>query len=164
MRTSFMASAGLLFGLLFCAGVGAQNVEVSRCQAVREAAARLACYDKLYPPGASGSPAPAASSTPAPNVAAQQPATDGAAYFGLPQRARPGDVDSIESTVAASFDGWGPNDKIRLQNGQVWEVIDGSSGALSTDARKVKVRRGALGSYFLDFEGLTKSPRVRRLQ
>ena len=31
-------------------------------------------------------------------------------------------------------------------------------------SRKVKVRRGALGSYFLDFEGLTKSPRVRRLQ
>jgi len=86
------------------------------------------------------------------------------AQFGLPQKAKPTEIETIESAVAANFTGWGPNDRIRLLNGQVWEVVDGSSGTITPDMRRVKVRRGLFGAFFLDFEGLTKSPKVRRLQ
>jgi len=83
--------------------------------------------------------------------------------FGLPARARSEPV-SIDSSVSADFQGWDPNTRIRLSNGQVWQVIDGSSGALRPGQRKVTVTRGALGSFFLEFEGLNRSPRVRRVE
>lgn len=148
----------------------AQGDATTRCPGVQEAAARLACYDAAFPPrmAAPSQPAPAAQAT-APVPAAKPPASapapvDPVAQFGLQPRQRPGELETIESRVAASFEGWGPNDRIRLENGQVWEVVDGSSGTVTPAQRKVTVRKGAFGSFFLDFEGLTKSPKVRRLQ
>jgi hypothetical protein len=70
----------------------------------------------------------------------------------------------VQSAVGAGFEGWGPNRRIRLDNGQVWQVIDGTSVVLPPGARKVTVKRGALGSFYLDFEGLKTSPRVRRVE
>ena len=72
--------------------------------------------------------------------------------------------DSVVSSVGPSFSGWGPNSRIRLANGQVWLVVDGTSVALPEGSRKVSVKRGALSSYYLDFEGLNTSPRVRRVE
>lgn len=132
----------------------AQTPATARCQALADTTARLACYDTLFPP-LTREAAPAKPASPPPDAAAQ---------FGLPQKPKPAEVESIETLVVAGFEGWGPNDRIRLQNGQVWEVVDGSSGTITPAMRKVTVRRGALGSFFLDFEGLTKSPRVRRVQ
>jgi hypothetical protein len=54
--------------------------------------------------------------------------------------------------------------RIRLDNGQVWEVIDGIGAAVGPDQREVTVRRGAMGSFFLDFAGTNHSARVRRVQ
>lgn len=71
---------------------------------------------------------------------------------------------SIESSVSNDFYGWDPNTRIRLNNGQVWQVIDGSTGTVNADNRRVKVTRGALGSFFLEFEGMNKAPRVRRVE
>jgi len=70
----------------------------------------------------------------------------------------------VDSRLADSFDGWGPNSRVRLTNGQVWQVIDGSSVVLPPGSRKVRVKRGALGSFYLDIEGLKTSPRVQRVE
>lgn len=151
-----------------CTPALAQNDGVPRCQGLAEPAARLACYDSLFPPRAAPAPNPpqtsAATAAPAASSAPAAPPSEAVAQFGLPQKAKPTEIETIESTVAANFTGWGPNDRIRLQNGQVWEVVDGSSGTITPDMRRVKVRRGLFGAFFLDFEGLTKSPKVRRLQ
>lgn len=173
----------LLAAAAICAPTLAQNDGVVRCQALTEPAARLACYDGLFPPRAAptSSPVPppvarataaapaaalAAPTAPAalPASARNAPPSEAVAQFGLPQKAKPTEIETIESAVAANFTGWGPNDRIRLLNGQVWEVVDGSSGTITPDMRRVKVRRGLFGAFFLDFEGLTKSPKVRRLQ
>jgi hypothetical protein len=140
-----------LIVLLIAAGLAsptlAQPDPLQRCRALADATARLACYDAI----------PAA-------PAAQAAAADKVKSFGLPQPASGSEPETVQSRVAADFDGWGPNQRIRLENGQVWQVTDGSSGVIRPGRLQVTVRKGALGSFYLDFEGLTKSPKVRRVQ
>lgn len=133
----------------------AQLEALQRCAQEAEPAARLACYDKRLPPAARPASAPA----PAP-AATQAVRTD---TFGLPPSLK-APSPSVESTVSADFDGWSPNDKIRLANGQVWQVVDGSSASVAPRVRKVTVRAGLLGGYLLDLEGLNTTPRVRRVE
>jgi hypothetical protein len=133
------------------------EVQLERCRALTEAGARLTCYDAMAPsrtvPVAA---APSAVTPSPPGVAAER--------FGLPERERQSNEQRIESRVGDDFFGWGPNERIRLANGQVWQVTDGSSGAIGAPNRKVVVRRGALGSFLLEFEGQNHSVRVRRVE
>jgi hypothetical protein len=125
-----------------------------RCRALADDAARLACYDAIATPAAAAAAAPGAA-----------PATAGgpsAARFGLPEEPSP--VDRIESRIAGRFEGWGPRDRIRLANGQVWQVADDSRGAYWLDSPRVVVRRGALGGFLLEIEGVRALVRVRRLE
>lgn len=140
---------------------------LQRCRALTDNAARLACYDALADAPRTATPAavvqPAQPYAAAAAAPAAKPAPTGEAVFGLPEARRPDAVESVESSVAASFSGWGPNSRIRLANGQVWQVIDGTSVVLPEGARKVTVKRGVLSSFYLDIEGLRTSPRVRRV-
>jgi hypothetical protein len=156
-----------LFLPLALAGAGdahALGAEFGRCRHVVDATARLACYDAIpygaAPPAGAASASPAAT-RPASQASAARPAPD---RFGLVARHATEELQSITSAVGADFFGWGPNERIQLENGQVWEVVDGSAGSVGPAQRKVTVRRGALGSFFLDFEGLNISPRVRRIR
>jgi len=166
-NTDRLRHLAMLLALLGASGADAIETEFGRCRDVPEAAARLACYDAIpYATPRAGRPVPAASGVPAaasPGAAASAPlsATE---RFGLPERARTDELPSITSAVGSDFFGWAPNERIRLQNGQVWEVVDGSSGSVAAANRKVTIRRGALGSFFLDFEGLNSSPRVKRVK
>lgn len=112
---------------------------------------RLACYDTLADATRPVALQPA--SAPSPEAA-----------FGLPESRRPDSIDAVHTGVGPHFAGWGPNSRIRLDNGQVWQVVDGSSVVVSEGARAVTVKRGALGSFLLDIEGLKTSPRVRRVE
>lgn len=136
---------------------------LQRCRAIADATARLTCYDALA--AAPKPPAvPVAAAVPAAPVAATKPAPKPADNFGLPASKRPDEAQEVQSSVGPSFDGWGPNSRIRLDNGQVWQVTDGTSTSIPERARKVAVKRGALGSFYLDIEGLNTSPRVRRVE
>lgn len=169
----------LLLGALASSASG-QDTSLQRCRVIADTTARLACYDALADaarvpvpparpaaPAAVAAPAPVAATakaTAAPvQAAAVAPARTGEAAFGLPETRQPDRVESVESMLSASFSGWGPNSRIRLSNGQVWQVVDGTSVVLPEGARKVAVKRGALGSFYLDIEGLKTSPRVRRV-
>jgi hypothetical protein len=143
----------------------AQNQALQRCPKIDDAAVRLACYDAILPPATASAIKPAVTQPTAPAAAAAPGAVatqiDG---FGLASSARNAELAFIESAVNPDFDGWAPNQRISLQNGQVWVVVDGSSGSLRRPGGKVTVRRGLLGSFFMDFEGLTRAPRVNRVQ
>jgi len=147
--------------LTLATAAAAQPDPLARCRAIADGAARLACYDAI-PLRATPTPAAVAPPTARPPAAAAAPATP--ERFGLPSRPPSEAESSITSTVRAGFDGWGPNSLITLDNGQVWQVVDSSSGTTTPANRRVTVRRGALGSFFIEFEGLNKSPRVRRVQ
>lgn len=84
--------------------------------------------------------------------------------FGLENRVVPGTLDAIESTIPGKFDGWEAKSNIKLANGQVWQIADDSSRYASMVDGKVRIRRGALGAFYLEFEKINYSPRVKRVQ
>jgi hypothetical protein len=147
---------------------------VSRCRAVAEAAARLACYDALplvaspatpAAPAARAAPVPPA--RPAPREGAANPQASAPALessFGLEGRAAPAELPSVESHIPGSFDGWSQGSVIRLANGQAWQVMEEGSRRMRLQDPRVRVRRGAMGAFYLEFEAHNHSPRVRRLQ
>jgi hypothetical protein len=170
MRTPL---SSLLLLALSTSAMAQAEPSLQRCRAIADPAARLACYDALAaeprPPAAPVAAAPAAATAVAAPAAAAvalppAPAPKPVDNFGLPVTARSDEAQEVRSAVGPSFDGWGPNTRIRLDNGQVWQITDGSSVALPEGARKVTVKRGALSSFYLDFEGLKTSPRVRRVE
>jgi hypothetical protein len=131
--------------LLFVSSAAlADDSAVLKCRALPEAASRLACYDAM------------------PLAPVPAPAAD----FGSETvRKKPDALPaSMESTVAGEFEGWGPNSRIRLANGQVWRVVDESSAVLPRRSNpKVRIDRNLFGTLFLKVEGTNQSAKVRRV-
>ena len=140
----------ILLGAPLCAGVpaAAADLDWQRCRQIPDPAARLACYDQVQ------------------DVPARAPAAEApAARSGLPASASKAEaVDAIESTIPGAFSGWQAGSSFTLANGQVWQVSDGSRVFFEATDPKVRVRRGMLSAFYLDIEGLSTSPRVRRLK
>jgi hypothetical protein len=154
--------------LLVCGPAWADDAGLMRCRAIADGASRLACYDglKLAPqaPGspATQAPAPAPGRAPAPPASAVSiPSPD--RQFGLAPKPEE-ELAAIHTSIQGLFEGWRPNERIRLANGQVWQIADDTSSPLQRRDPKVTVRRGALGAFYLDIEGDNRSPRVRRVQ
>ncbi len=127
------------------------------CRTITDAASRLACYDAL----AADADAEAEAKPSPGNTAAQaaQP------RFGLPaQQPAAAEPEAIESRIEGPFTGWRQGQQIRLANGQVWQVMDSGSAVIDATDPKVRIRRGVLGAYYLEFETSNRSPRVRRVQ
>ena len=142
MKVPHLPSLLLLSLLSVCGAALADDAAILKCRALPDVQARLACYDAI----------PVAES-------AEQ-------SFGMETaKHKEAEPQSIESTIAGKFDGWEPGSQIRLANGQVWRVADGSSAVLpGMDNAKVKVVRNLLGTVFLQIEGTNNTPKVRRVR
>lgn len=151
-----MKKAGviLIFLMLFSAAASADDGGMLRCRGLTEAAARLACYDAL--------PLPSVASKSTPAIATIAPQTP--AQFGLESKAYKSELDLIESRIVGRFEGWSAGSRIKLDNGQVWQVGDNTSRYLDMNNPKVVVRRGVLGAFYLEIEGTNHSPKVKRVQ
>jgi hypothetical protein len=146
-----------LLGGTWLGAVAADDAALQRCRDLRDAATRLACYDAI--PLTSG-PTPST----APGAA---PAAAPAAVFGFearPAPTAPPPIEAIESAIDGPFDGWLPRGQLKLANGQVWEVTDGSTTAYNLKNPKVKITRGVSGTFFMAIEGVSQTPRVRRVR
>lgn len=147
------------------------------CRSISDDVARLACYDALdvkeqanaksdeasnaMPPAPAAVPVtttPAATST---DNASAEPQK--IAEFGLEKKLAE-QVESISSRIPGRFTGWQAKSKITLENGQIWQVVDGSRGQYLLENPQVKIERGVFGSFFLNIEGANKSPKVKRIQ
>lgn len=149
--------------LALCLGATAAQAQTDdglrRCRSLADAAARLACYDALADGVAAARNGTAAGS--ATTAAAAQPPTARAQQFGLDKPSD--DLEFIESSIAGRFEGWGARSMFRLANGQIWQIADDSEAFAMLDNPRVRVRRGSLGSYYLEVEGVRRAPRVRRV-
>jgi len=164
--------------LLAAVPAWSDDAGLGRCRELADARARLVCYDALPLGGSSArapapaAPAPAAAPASPPRAASAAPAVPPGltseareARFGLEQKAAAQEeLSAIQSHIPGLFEGWRPNMRIRLANGQVWQIADDSGRMMERRDPKVTVRRAALGAFFLDFEGDNRSPRVRRIQ
>lgn len=130
--------------------------DVKACRLQADAASRLRCYDAMSLPGG----APAAAAPPA------APAAEAVAKFGQealkPAAGTPPALKQVESRIRGKFQGWTPNKRIELENGQVWRVADDSEALYELQDPKVIVHRGLFGSYFLEIEGVPFQVRVVR--
>ena len=182
----------LLLLMLISGAAFADDAATLRCRGIADPAARLACYDaqpvspgatKAAPPSVSGSQTGSPAVPPAVNpststgsktavqaapVAAPAPAVAAApqtpAQFGLEHRVAEAQLQSIESYIPGLFEGWKPGTKSLLANGQIWQVHEQISGFANKVNAKATVRRGTLGSFFMDVEGTRTSLRVRRVE
>ncbi len=85
------------------------------------------------------------------------------AEFGLEHR-DPDRVDAIVSRIPGEFRGWEAKSRITLENGQVWQVSDGTRGAYLLNNPQVTIERGPLGGFVMRIEGVNRSPKVKRLK
>jgi hypothetical protein len=182
MKKAPMKKAPLLLLLLLLSGQAlADDAGLQRCRAITDWFTRLACYDGLPlngeapagvgPAGPAGSaakgqaPAGRAPAGQAPAAAAAGAAPTPQQQFGLEGRPKPAEevVDTVTSTIPGHFEGWKPRALIELANGQIWRIADNSSRVLDYDNPKVTIRRGSLGSFYMDVGNDNSSPRVQRV-
>lgn len=155
----------LLLGLAMASPAVAQGTaSLQACRALTDPAARLACYDALPLPAAAPAPAATAAPAAAAPVAPAAPAATAQSNFGLEAKTAQDAPDAIDSSIEGRFEGWDGKTRIKLANGQVWQVTDGSHGVLNLSNPKVRVRRGVFGAFYMDIEGTNRSPKVRRVQ
>jgi hypothetical protein len=150
----------LMFTLLTASSTAlADDAALLKCRTLSDTATRVACYDAI-PVGVAG-PAVAAAA-----AAAAAPTRTPEQNFGLEAvKQREAQPASIRSTVVGDFDGWGPGSQIRLANGQVWRIIDGSDAVLPrTKDAAVTIERNVFGTLFLKVDGGNSSAKVRRVQ
>ena len=178
-----LRNLGVMVALAAPAAHAVDDAAFARCRSIVDTAARLACYDGLpVAPAAAMQSAPSrpATAAPAPNAApaartpsaaapapaAAPPAPASAAEnFGMEEKiAASGLAPTMESYIPGHFEGWGAGARIKLANGQVWQVVDGTSAYFNRENPKVLVRRGMMGGFFLEIENSNRSPRVKRVQ
>jgi hypothetical protein len=137
----------------------ANDAAILKCRTVTDVAARVACYDAI--PVGAAKPAVAAAA-----VAPAAPAATAEENFGLEAvKQRESQPKSVQSTIVGKFEGWGPGSRIRLANGQVWRIVDGTDAVLApqTDP-KVSIERNMFGTIFMRVDGTNASAKVRRVE
>lgn len=137
----------------------------ARCARIRADSERLACFDAATRAAGIAQTQAARS----PGASAEEPAStpsaeDTAAVFGLEQLARSSEVEEITSRIAGTFSGWRGNTRFTLENGQVWEQVEPGRGIYRSESPRVTIRRGAMGSYLMEIEGVRRALRVRRVE
>lgn len=170
MKKASLLHAHLVLSLSLASGAAlADDAAVLKCRTLPDTAQRLACYDAMpigaAPAAASAATASAAATTAA-AVAPVRVAQAPEQQFGIERKAKEAEPDQIESSIAGDFDGWSGNTTIKLANGQVWRITDGSQAVLPPMHNpKVRIKRGLFGgAFFFQVEGQNSTARVRRVQ
>lgn len=137
---------------LVVVATSASESPLQRCRALTDDRARLACYDAIPAPGA----------PPSPSGTQGAPRGGDPAGFGLPAPEAP--AQELRSRLTGHFDGWEARTVFRLDNGQQWQIVDGTRAAYSLESPQVQIRRNAFGGYVMAIDGVAQTPRVRRVK
>jgi hypothetical protein len=83
---------------------------------------------------------------------------------GMPGESGRGDAP-IQSRIVGEFSGWSGNTQFELENGMVWQQMDGRSFASRRmDNPEVEISRGLIGGWYLQVDGYNARTRVRRIR
>lgn len=137
----------LLLLLLASSSALADDAAVTHCRKISDGPQRLACYDAMV------LRAPAEAAPTAKSMEQQ---------FGLADKRQV--ADAIDSTIVGKFEGWDPNQLITLSNGQVWRIVDDSTGVGYGTDLKVRIERGAFGAMYMSIQGTNRAPKVKRIK
>ncbi|MBZ2206677.1 hypothetical protein [Massilia soli] len=133
-----------MIALLLASGPAlADEAAFFRCRDIGADSQRLACYDAVKKPSA------------------EQKREVAEKAFGLTVKP---DIETIQSVIPGSFTGWESDQRIKLANGQVWQIVDDGNGFIAGKDLKATVARGAVGAMYIEIEGLRQSLRVKRIK
>lgn len=74
---------------------------------------------------------------------------------------------ALESRLAGNFDGWSGHTNFKLENGQIWTLVNNEESYVWVPALKspkVKIFPAAFGTFWLEVEGVTQRVRVRPIR
>lgn len=75
------------------------------------------------------------------------------------------DTYPMTARIVGDFHGWSGSTRVTLDNGQVWEQMDGAtvtSGRITNP--KVTIIRGALNSFYISVDGVNDTVVVKRIK
>lgn len=167
MSVSFRIALPLLFCLVGGASAASTTIE----ERMSEAEFRQAGLSKLSPSElealnqwlathsnalVSGNRTPAAAGGPVSTA----PPDDRTGF-----RAQDAGRDVIVSRIAGTFSGWGPKSILKLENGQRWQITDGSSFDFNPmEHPQIRIEPKSLGSWMFHVEGYNTGARVTRVE
>ena len=131
-----------VLGLLAVSGWAAAAEPPHPCAPVVEPAARLACYDKAFPPPPQVREAAAKAAV---DAFGRAEAAQARSYTG---DAGPADPQSVDARVTR-VDYAAGRRSVQLDNGQTWTLAESNSAGPLKPGDAVSVRRGLMGSYLL---------------
>lgn len=92
-----------------------------------------------------------------------RPADEGFRAFGFGGDSA--DRTEFSSRISGEFSGWGPNSVFTLDNGQQWQVTDGSEFSIPARSNpQVTIEPMMMGSWMLKVEGYNRGARVTRIR
>lgn len=77
---------------------------------------------------------------------------------------RGGKREPIYTRISGSFEGWSGRTKFVLDNGQVWQQVDGDVWRTSLEGPAVEIRPKLLGAWVLQVEGSNRITAVKRIK
>lgn len=175
-------AALLAAGMFHTRRLAAQESELGICLGIIDVAERVKCYDAIAraeqaraAPRAAASPAPPVPAPMAPAAAGQplqggQDAAAPRAEFGLSaaqrESLRPAEerqLDEISAVVSSSQRIGAGYWQFVMRDGAVWRLMENRTRFRApSPGDKVTIRRGSLGSYFLDADG-QPTLRIKRI-
>lgn len=117
---------------------------------------------ELPPPAAAQAPAPTAAAE-AGDVPRRAGRTESERLFGNEQMEN---AREITARIEGTFEGFDGPTRFRLDNGQVWEIVDRLqfTPLEPIPNAQVTIRRGAFNSYRMQFEGYNRWYQVKRIE
>ncbi|MEX2498995.1 MAG: hypothetical protein WD397_09000 [Wenzhouxiangellaceae bacterium] len=72
--------------------------------------------------------------------------------------------DQMSSTAIGQFDYWNRGQRIELENGQIWEIIDTTNLFHKSTDPRVTIEKGLFSSFYMRIDGVSKGLKVRRIR
>lgn len=164
-----------------------QNIlqDLSACKSIKQDEARLACFDAIELPGPRPMPErmektipqivkekqqaeqTAAPVTPRPpatkSKVQEQDKAEEQADFGLVQKQRREELQKVTEVVSRLSETARGKRNIHLASGAIWQQTD--RGYLKLEpGMEVYIEKGALGSFYLSYEGINRRVKVKRVK
>lgn len=133
--------------------------EANSCHKQLDPQKRLDCYDKQ-----TGFEIPAkkqSESTQLPTQKAEAPQQEG---FGLEHKVREKLPDELTFTVKGEFKYWYKGLIINTEDSQKWVIKRARKTYFPAKNPNITIRKGSLGSYLMNVEGLNRTFKVKRLK
>ena len=73
-------------------------------------------------------------------------------------------AEALGSRIVGTVREFGNGTRFTLENGQIWQIVDSTSGFYDLQNPPVTIERAVLGSFLMTIEGVNQRPRVRRIR